>query len=153
MTGFFNRIFGKGAQPARREPDADDNRIAVALLAMLTKQFDLLGMELGTVPATGPYASPECRGALLGLCIGILQAERIEMTRDRCIDTFIAAFVLVYGDPAGRDLASQTVAQSAADDTSINRVSEFAIADAKGVYESGGVTSYTAFSLALHGMI
>ena len=97
MAGFFNRIFGKRAQPARREPDADDNRIAVALLAMLTKQFDLIGMELGTVPATRPHASPECRGALLGLCIGILQAEGIEMTRDRCIDTFIAAFVLVYG--------------------------------------------------------
>lgn len=153
MTGFFNRIFGKRSQPATREPDADHNRIAVALLAMLTKQCDLIGMELGAVPATGPYASPECRGALLGLCIGILRAEGIEMTRNRCIDTFIAAFVLVYGDAAGRDLASQTVVQSAADDTSVNRASEFAIADARGVYESGGVTSYTAFSLALHGMI
>lgn len=153
MAGIFGRIFGRRAAPTPRQPDVDDNRVAVALLAMLQKQFDLIDMELGTVPATGPYASPGCRGALLGLCIGILQAEGIEMTRDRCIDTFIAAFVLVYGEPIGRDLAAQTVSESAADSVAINRTSEFAIADAKGVYESGGVTSYTAFSLALHGMI
>lgn len=153
MASLLNRLFGRASRPSTREPDDTDNRVAVALLSILRKQLDLLDMEVGKVPAVAPFTSPECRGALLGLSIGILQAEGIETTRDRLIDTIMAAFVLVYGEPIGRDLAAETVQQSATGDNAINGASEYAIADAKGVYESGGVTSYTAFSLALHGMI
>ena len=42
----------------------EDERTAVALLAMLTPQLELLGFQLGAVPSEAQFVSDKCRGYL-----------------------------------------------------------------------------------------
>lgn len=153
MAGFFAKLFGKPAPPKPREPTAEDERVGLALMVAMEKQLSALGVPFQGAPTTGPFVTPEARGTLIGAAFGVLEGEGLQPTRDRIIDTVIAAFVFTYGDPIGRDLAAETFTAFQAQDPVILRTSEWARQDMLGVYQSGGNTSFAAYMLAVQGMI
>jgi len=130
----------------------DSDRIAVALLGLLTRQIRELGFELKTVPTLTMLTSPECRGYLYGLSCGVLLNEDIAITGDSLIDTLIAAFGLVYGDSAGRPLAQKTFEDVAEENPLVSSASDWAIKEVNGVYESGEINAL-GFYLAASGMM
>lgn len=153
MTSLFSKLFAKAPAPQPREPTPEDYRVGVVLMGAIEKQLAVINLRFQEVPPSGPYATAEARGTLIGIAFGVLQGEGIELTPDRIADTVIAAFVFTYGDPIGRDLAAQTFEEFKAQEPTVLRTSEFARLDMLGVYESGGITSCAAFSLATAGMI
>jgi hypothetical protein len=162
MRGLLGRLFGKRKLPGHTlqtqllsiyDPSKQADRLGLALLANLQKQLDLLGSEIGQVPPVEPFISAKCRGYLYGLSVGILSSEGIELSRDAVIDTLIAAFALIYGDEAGRDLSLQTAQEVEAGNPAVIWASDWAIAEIRGVYDSGGITSAAGFYLAANGMI
>ena len=130
----------------------DSDRIAVALLGLLTRQIRECGFELETVPTLTMFTSAECRGYLYGLSCGVLLNEDISITRDSLVDTLIAAFGLVYGDDAGRSLAQKTLEEVAEESPLVTRASDWAIKEVSGVYESGEANAL-GFYLAASGMM
>ncbi len=136
-----------------REPTAEDERIGLALMVAIEKGLNTLGAQFQKAPTTGPFVTPEARGALIGAAFGVLQGEGVELTRDRIIDAVIAAFVFTYGDPIGRDLAAETFDAFQTQDPTILRTSEWARQDMLGVYQSGGSTSFAAYALAVQGIV
>ena len=163
MAGFFHKLFGHKEKPLTEQlrdgiaevydPNNEHDRVGLALLVTLQKQLGLLGYETGQVPAMGLYLSEKCLGYLYGLSIGILVAENIERTRDNLIDTIIAAFVLTYGDTAGRSLAKMTAELAVEGDKQILAASDWAIEEITTVYKTGHVTTAMGFYLAAKEML
>jgi hypothetical protein len=148
MAGFFGKLFGKKDKTFTEQiregmasvydPNNTHDRVAVALLANLQPQLQVLGFEISKVPATDVYISKDCRGYLYGWALGILVQENIERTKDNLIDTIIAAFGLTYGDELGRSLSIQTFEDTKANDKEVLWASDWAIAEMAKVYETGG---------------
>ncbi len=161
MPGFFAKLFGRNEKKEAdfalpREvynPTNEADRVAVALLAILGKQLDLLGFSMGSVPIDQTFGSDQCRGALLGTAIGIVQSEVESPSNKAILDATTTAFALVYGDEIGPRYALETIRDSSAGNDVINASSEWAIGDTKGVYSSGGVTSAVGFYVAAKQMI
>jgi hypothetical protein len=130
----------------------DTDRIAAALLGLLTPQIRELGFKLETVPTLTMLTSAECCGYLYGLSCGVLLNEQIKVTRDSLIDTLIAAFALVFGDVAGRPLAQRTFDEVATQNPIVSSASDWAIREVNGVYESGE-NNALGFYLAASGML
>ena len=135
------------------DPANEADRVGLALLAIIQKQLDLLGFEIGAVPVDACFCTDKCRGALLGTAIGITQAEIENPSNKSVIDAAMAAFSLVYGNEIGSRLALQTIRDTADGNADVEAASDWAIQDTKGVYLSGGVTSAVAFYAASSGMI
>jgi hypothetical protein len=170
MANLFKRLFGKKSSPPTKraadvasnlladfadvyDPHNEHDRMGLALLATIRPQLELLGYDLEAVPATEPFTSEKCRGSLAGLALGLLEAERIEISKDAIIDSLIAAFALVFSDALGRPLAIQTAEDIFDKVPDVMSASEWSRADVVGVYRSGGVTSASGFYLAAQGMI
>jgi hypothetical protein len=135
------------------DPTNENDRIGAALLLILQQQLDLLGYEIGTVPADERFATEKCRGALLGTAIGVTHAEIESPPNKAIIDAAVAAFCLVYGDEVGGQLAVQTIREAAAGTSDVEVAADWAMKDAKGVHLNGGVTSAVGFYVACNGMI
>ena len=89
----------------------------------------------------------------MGLSAGLLEAEGIEVTKDAALDSLLAAFVLVFGDAAGRSLAQQTVEELGNGEPDLVEAYNWSKSDVLGVYEKGGVTSAVGFYVAAQEMI
>ena len=135
------------------DPNNEADRVGLALLAVIQKQLDLLGYEIGSVPLDDRFGSDKCRGALLGTAIAVAQAEIDNPSNKMLIDAAIAAFALVYGDEAGSQLALQTMRDAGEGNVDVETASDWAIGDTKGVYSSGGETSAVGFYAASNGLI
>lgn len=148
--GLFAKLFGKPEPIVMTE----DNRIGVALLAILKPQIALLGFELGEVPAEGDFVSDTCRGYLFGLSGGILVCEGIDRGPDGPVfRALVAAFELVYGSGHATRLAVRTVQDTADEEGDAFAASEWAIREVQEIFRSGGATQGSGFYLAATGRI
>jgi hypothetical protein len=129
------------------DPENENDRIGLALLGMLQKQVSLLGLELEQVPPTPPYTSKACRGYLLGVAVAVLEQEGIAVTKDKFIDTVVAAFALVFGRDVGADLAQQTALEFEQPGSGLAQSFMFASQEIEVIYRSGGEIFASGFHL------
>jgi hypothetical protein len=136
----LSRVFGK-----KPKTTIGDERIATALLGMLTPQLELLGFKLRLVPAKDQFVSDKCRGYLFGLSGSTLIHEGLRTANFNALD---ATFRLVYGDQHGTRLAILTVRDCQMEKQDVVWASEWAAKEVQAVYQSGGATSDAGFYLA-----
>jgi hypothetical protein len=127
----------------------DDDRIAIAALALLGPQISMLGFKLEQVPPEGDFVSDKCRGYLFGLSAGILICEGMSTDSDGpALRTLKATFRVVYGAEQCTRLAVETVKDTAAGKRNVVWASELAIQEVRNIYLNGGKTRGNGFHLA-----
>lgn len=135
------------------DPAKNEDRIGLALNVMIGKCLSIDNLEVSSVPVSHPFTSTKCLGSIAGLCAGIIEGEGITPEGDDVFDTIEAAMMLFFGREAAYDLTYQIVALIKSGDQSALDSYEFSRKDAMGVYQSGSLTSWAAYHLALHDMI
>ena len=88
--------------------------------ALLTAQFETLGLAPGEVPAQGPTGSSWSRAYVLGAACASLQHRPTAPISDReCFATALAAFATTYGKGPARDILAATVAAAEAQEPEV----------------------------------
>lgn len=128
-------------------------RIGWKISETIGVQLSLLDLETEQVSATGEFATPNFRGAILGTALGLAEVEGATEDHDLLLDTILYSFIYVYGDKNGRLLASATVEQYKAGDDKVVSASNWAEEDLVLVLTKPSGASISGIYVAGMGMI
>lgn len=135
------------------DPLKNEDRIGLALNVMIEKCLSIDNLKVSSVPVSHPFISTKCLGSIAGLSAGIIEGEGINPKGDDVFDTIEAAMMLFFGKEAAYDLTYQIVALIKSGDSAALNAYDFSRKDALGVYQSGSMTSWSAYHFALHDMM
>jgi hypothetical protein len=167
IKSFINRLFGLSSDDhayrklqsefanLTEDMDFDDPevRIGTQIFLILSEQFEIIGNRQGKFPPVAPFAADSAKGALIGTAVAVVLHEIDSPPNKIMIDAIVTAFTLAFGDEYGPDLALEAMNQSAADNTSINSASDWAIIDTKASLRPGAISTASAYIAAVKGLI
>lgn len=128
-------------------------RIGWKIAEVIGPQLSLLELKTEYVSATGEFATPNFRGAILGTALGVAALEGVSEDQELVLDTILGSFVYVYGDQNGRLLAGTTVEQYKAGDDKVVSASNWAEKDLILVSTESSGASISGIYVAGMGMI
>jgi hypothetical protein len=160
--GLRKKLFGPKKSDLHREIEAlvsqvdfadPQARIGWKISEVIGAQLLLLELKTEQVCATGEFATPNFRGAILGTALGLAEVEGVREDHELLLDTILYSFIYVYGDQNGRLLAGATTEQYRAGDDKVMSASNWAEKDLVLALTKPSGASVSGIYLAGMGMI
>ncbi len=149
--GWWSKLFGSKPQAQSEQLSLVDVQDR-ALLRIIIPQLQLLGFEMGRVPADGSFVSKRSRGYIYGTAASVLCQLTRQQNREMIHEIMQSAFTLVWGPERANELFEMTLHECAARDGETLAGSYAAEADVGEVYSGQPYAAVTGFWLLNNGL-